>query len=78
MRKIAVDDTDSIIRAFHFNLHSTEERPLLEGLTSEEEQKFRQMEQELNREPNKRKLDATADKESEVPAAKKTKVEAVS
>lgn len=36
VRKIAIDDTDSIIRAFHFNVHNDEERPRLEGLTAEE------------------------------------------
>jgi homocitrate synthase len=36
VRKIAIDDTDSIIRAFHFNVHNDEERPRLDGLTAEE------------------------------------------
>src|ERR1700760_2730452 len=35
IRKLAVDDTDSIIRAFHANLHGGD-RPLMDGLTAEE------------------------------------------
>ncbi|KAF2188219.1 homocitrate synthase [Zopfia rhizophila CBS 207.26] len=77
VRKIAIDDTDSIIRAFHFNLHNDEERPLLEGLTVEEQKKFLAAERELNGEKEKRRLDATADAEAEVPVSKKTRTEAV-
>jgi homocitrate synthase len=35
VRKLAVDDTDSIISAYHANLHG-EDRPLMEGLSAEE------------------------------------------
>jgi homocitrate synthase len=77
IRKIAIDDTDSIIRAFHHNLHNQEERPLLEGLSAEEQKKFVKAEKELAKEPEKRQLDAAADAEAEVPAAKKTRTAAV-
>ncbi|OCL02389.1 homocitrate synthase [Glonium stellatum] len=77
VRKIAIDDTDSIIRAFHFNLHNDEERPLLEGLTAEEKKKFVQAEAKLTAEPEKRELDAAVDAEAEVPTAKKTRTETV-
>src|SRR6201996_2151947 len=36
IRKLAVDDTDSIIRAFHANLHG-HDQPLMEGLSAEEQ-----------------------------------------
>lgn len=36
IRKLALDDTDSIIRAFHANVHG-QKQPLIEGLTAEEE-----------------------------------------
>ncbi|KAF2667730.1 homocitrate synthase mitochondrial precursor [Microthyrium microscopicum] len=37
IRKLAVDDTDSIIHAFHANLHG-EAQPLMEGLSAEEQE----------------------------------------
>ena len=37
IRKLALDDTDSIIRAFYSNVHGGEEKPLIPGLTAEEE-----------------------------------------
>jgi homocitrate synthase len=78
VRKIAIDDTDSIIRAFHFNLHNEEERTLLEGLTAEEKKKFAEAEAELLGIKEKRALDAAAGAEAEVPTSKKTKTAAVS
>ncbi|KAF2755421.1 homocitrate synthase [Pseudovirgaria hyperparasitica] len=78
VRKIAVDDTDSIIRTFHFNLHNKSEKPLLAGLSAEEQKKFEQAERELNSVPEKRELDSAVDAQAEVPAAKKTKTQAVS
>jgi hypothetical protein len=67
VRKIAIDDTDSIIRAFPFNVHNDEERPHLEGLTAEEKNKFVQVEAKLVAEPERRGLDAAVDAEAEVP-----------
>ncbi|KAF2009984.1 homocitrate synthase [Aaosphaeria arxii CBS 175.79] len=77
VRKIGLDDTDSIIRTYHQNLHSEVEKPLLEGLSAEEEQKFQEAEKSLGGVPEKRQLDQTADAEAEVPAAKKTRSAAV-
>ena len=65
IRKIAVDDTDSIIRAFHHNLHNEEERPLLENLSAEEQKKLQAAEAELNTVKEKRQLDAQAEAETE-------------
>lgn len=78
VRKIAIDDTDSIIRAFHFNLHNEREVPLLEGLTAEEQKKFAKAEAEISGEKEKRTLDEEADAQAEVPTAKKSRTEVVS
>jgi len=78
VRKIALDDTDSIIRTYHHNLHAEEEKPLLAGMTAEEEKAFLEKEAELNGVKEKRDLDATADAEAEVPATKKTRTAVVS
>ena len=77
IHKIALDDTDSIIRTYHHNLHSEEEVPLLPGMTAEETKKFQEKETELTQLPEKRALEETADAEAEVPAAKKTRSAAV-
>jgi homocitrate synthase len=73
IRKIALDDTDSIIRTYHHNLHAEEEKPLLPGLTPAEEEKFAQAQKELVGLKEKRQLDAAVDAGAEVPDAKKTK-----
>ena len=78
VRKITLDDTDSIIRAYHHNLNNETEVPLLEGLTAEEKLKFVAAEKELSGEKEKRQLEETADAEAEVPASKKTKTVTVS
>jgi homocitrate synthase len=77
VRKIAIDDTDSIIRNYHSNLHNKESKPLLEGLSVEEEKKFERVEKSLDGEKEKRQLGAQADQEAEVPVAKKTRTTTV-
>ncbi|KAH0544837.1 Saccharopine dehydrogenase [Glutinoglossum americanum] len=57
IRPIAVDDADSIIRAFHRNLKTGENRPLLQNLTEEEQEALRLTEKEVNGAPGKRALD---------------------
>lgn len=71
VKKIGLDDTDAVIRAFHHNLHNENTVPLMEGLTAEEKKKFAQAEAELAGEKEKRQLDAAADADAEVPAAKR-------
>ena len=71
VRKLAMEDTDVIINTFHANLRSEQERPLLDGLTVEEQKKFAEAERELNGESEKRKLDEDVDEQAEVPAGKK-------
>ncbi|KAG9550814.1 homocitrate synthase, partial [Aureobasidium melanogenum] len=75
VRPIAIDDADSIIRTFHGNLHKENEDPLLPNMTEEEKKKFEQKQRELNGVTEKRELEDQADKEAEVPQAKKTKTE---
>ena len=73
VRNFAIDDADSIIRTFHLNLHSNEEKPLLPNMTAEEKAKFVQAEKELNGEKEKRALEQTVDEQADVPSAKKVK-----
>ena len=77
VRPLAIDDADSIIRNFHFNLSADKERPLM-SLTQEEQKAFAEKEAELNSVKEKRELDEEVDAEAEVPSAKKTKTVAVS
>ncbi|KAF2871780.1 HMGL-like-domain-containing protein [Massariosphaeria phaeospora] len=78
VKKITLDETDGIIGTYYHNLHHQEEKPLLPGLTEEEQKKFVEKEQELTGVKEKRQLEAQADADAEVPAAKKTKSETVS
>lgn len=77
VRPLAIDDADSIIRNFHFNLSADRERELLQ-LSEQEKKKFAQAEKDLSQEGEKRSIDETADAQAEVPAAKKSKTAAVS
>ena len=74
VRSLAIDDADSIIRNFHFNLSADkEEKPLL-PLTDEEKKAFAKKEMELQAEPEKRSIDETADAEADAPVTKKSRV----
>ena len=73
VRPLAIDDADSIIRNFHFNLSADKERPLLE-LTHDEKKKFAKKEMLLNQEPEKRAIDEAADAEADEPVTKKSRV----
>lgn len=71
VRPIAIDDADSIIRTFHFNLHTKdEERELIPNLTPEERVKFKKAEMEI---ANEGKGKRTRDEAGDEQAAKKTK-----
>lgn len=72
VRPLAIDDADSIIRNFHFNLSADKERPLLE-LTNEEKKAFAKKELELNGTSEKRALEETAELPTEAPATKKSR-----
>jgi homocitrate synthase len=65
IRPIAIDDADSIIRAFHRGLKSGQAVDLLPNMTSEERELWAKKERE-NGLPEKRQLD-----EAEIPVAKK-------
>lgn len=60
VRPIAVDDADSIIRAFYRNIKHGDDVPLLPDLTPEEKIALEKKEQELNGLPEKRALDEEA------------------
>jgi homocitrate synthase len=68
IRPIAIDDADSIIRAFHRSLKLGKEIDLLPNMTAEERALFAQKEKEIAI-PEKRQLDNAA----EIPSAKKVK-----
>lgn len=57
VRRLAIEDTDTIINAYYSNLKSNQEKPLLKDLTAEEQRQFAEKERELNQESEKRKLD---------------------
>lgn len=57
VRRLAIEDTDTIINAYYSNLKSNQDKPLLKNLTAEEERQFAEKERELNKESEKRKLD---------------------
>jgi homocitrate synthase len=76
VRPLAIDDADSIIRTYHHNLNSKQEKPLLQ-LTEEEKEKFAKAEAELAKEDEKKALERKADEQAEVPRAKKQKTETV-
>lgn len=68
IRPIAIDDADSIIRAFHRGLKSGQHVDLLPNMTAEERELWAKKEQEMNGgSSEKRQLDDSA----EVPLAKK-------
>ncbi|KAL9066993.1 MAG: hypothetical protein Q9157_006955 [Trypethelium eluteriae] len=73
VRPLAVDDADSIIRAFHSNLAAKEEQPLLDDLTEKEKAQFVEKEKELNGVGEKRGLEQVVDEQADVPLAKKTR-----
>jgi homocitrate synthase len=77
VRTLAIDDADSIIRNFHFNLSAKEEKPLL-PLEGADKEKFLKAERQLAQEKEKREIDAQADAEADVPVAKKQKTVQVS
>ncbi|KAI9879182.1 MAG: Saccharopine dehydrogenase [Pleopsidium flavum] len=79
VRPIAVDDADSIIRAFHRNIKHGEDVPLLQDLTAEEKAIFEQKERELHGIPEKKALDAKVEEEIETESvAKKARANGIS
>jgi homocitrate synthase len=74
VRPLAVDDADSIIRAFHRNLKHDLNKPLLQDLTPEEKRKVEAKEKELLRTQAKRSLeDAGINGEAQEAMVKKVK-----
>ena len=71
VKKITLDDTDSIIRNFHHNQVHNTNKPLLPDLTKEEETQLKEADKKINGVPEKRQLDAAA--AADAPVAKKTR-----
>lgn len=65
IRQLAVDDVDSVIRAFHRSITQGVDVPLLQDLTAAEEKKFVQKEREMREVPEKRELDQVVDEQVE-------------
>ncbi|MCJ1280786.1 Saccharopine dehydrogenase [Xylographa opegraphella] len=66
VRPIAVDDADSIIRAFYRNIKLGQNAPLLKGLTEKEQAKFAAKEKEIAGIPEKRALEEEANDDGAV------------
>ena len=64
IRQLAVDDVDSVIRAFHRQVQG-HDVPLLQGLTADEKRRFAEKEKEIGQVPEKRALDETVDAQIE-------------
>ena len=75
LTEVAIDDADSIIRTFHLNLHSREEKPLLPDLTQEEKNKLAEAEKELNKNKEKRQLENAVDQDGGSPSFKRSRTE---
>jgi len=73
VRSIAIDDADSIIRSFHFNLQNDEDKPLLPNLSEAERAAFEKAEKDLLNVKEKRQIDEAVDAQAEAPTTKKTK-----
>jgi homocitrate synthase len=58
--QIAVDDADSIIRAFHRSIKLGQEVDLLPNMTDEERALLAEKEKEISEVPEKKALDAEA------------------
>ena len=71
VRHLAIEDTDAIINNFYENLYTEggKEKPLLDDLTTGEEDKLATKEAELGSEPEKKVLDRVVDEQTEVLAA---------
>lgn len=67
IRPIAIDDADSIIHAFYRNIkHNIDEKIELPNMTAEEKRKLAAQEAELNKVPEKRRLDELVDEQTAV------------
>jgi homocitrate synthase len=77
IRPLGLDDGDSIIRAFHQNLKTGENKPLLDSLSAEEDARLQSKESDLNPVPEKRQLDQVVEDQAQTERLiKKAKVTA--
>jgi homocitrate synthase len=66
IRPIAIDDADSIIRGYYNNIKTGAAHPLLGDLSAQEQAAVEAKELEIQGEPEKRQLEATAEAQAEV------------
>ncbi|KAI9740436.1 MAG: Saccharopine dehydrogenase [Cirrosporium novae-zelandiae] len=78
VRPIAIDDADSIIRSFHYNLQNDDERPLLPDLSSKEEEHVQKTEVDLSTVEGDQGLGDVSNGGTEMPISKKRKTETTS
>ena len=64
IRPIMIDDADSIIRAFHHNVTTGSDKPLLGNLSASEQAAVDAKEQELRDQPEKKELDSLVKKQA--------------
>ena len=77
IRQLAVDDVDSVIRAFYRQVQG-HDVPLLQNLTADEKKRFAEKEREMRQAPEKRALDEIVDAQIETEqTVKKAKVSAI-
>ncbi|KAI9697284.1 MAG: Saccharopine dehydrogenase [Candelina mexicana] len=76
VRPIQITDADTIIRAFHRNLNSSIEVPILpDDLTEDQKAKFAEKERELHAEKEMKRIDRQVAEEAPAPSAKRLKTE---
>lgn len=75
MRRTSIDDADSIIRRFHFNLHNEHEQPLVPEMTTTEQQAFLEAQKSLSSEAEGKRLVDQVDQQAEIPISKKARTE---
>ncbi|KAL9608418.1 MAG: hypothetical protein Q9167_006749 [Letrouitia subvulpina] len=78
VRRTNMDDADSVIRRFHFNLHNEHEKPLVPGMTTAEQEAFLEAQKSLSNEKEGKHLMDQVDQQAEVPLSKKARTELTS
>lgn len=75
MRRTSIDDADSVIRRFHFNLHNEHEEPLMPGMTTTEQEAFLEAQKSLSNEAEGKRLIDQVDQQAGIPVSKKVRTE---
>ncbi|KAI4163947.1 MAG: hypothetical protein LQ342_002444 [Letrouitia transgressa] len=75
VRRTSIDDADSVIRRFHFNLHNEHEEPLMPGMTTTEQEAFLEAQKSLSNEAEGKRLIDQVDQQAGIPVSKKVRTE---